>query len=111
GFVEPAESLEEAVRREAYEETGVVVNRVSYHSGQPWPFPNSLMLGFYAEAVTTDISFADDELESALWFSRQQVIEALNGDAKAEFSMAPKGSLAHTLVSAWINDRKWQNKL
>lgn len=69
------------------------------------------MLGFYAEAVSTEISFADDELESARWFTRQQVVEALNGDPNAIFSMAPKGSLAHTLVSTWINDKKWQNKL
>ncbi|CEP07912.1 hypothetical protein [Parasitella parasitica] len=108
GFVEAAETLEEAVRREAFEETGIVVDRVAYHSSQPWPFPNSLMLGFIAEAVSTDIHFRDDELESAQWFTRTEVIAALKGDLNATFSMAPKGSLASTLVHAWVNDKKWQ---
>ncbi|EPB86877.1 hypothetical protein HMPREF1544_06303 [Mucor circinelloides 1006PhL] len=108
GFVEAAETLEEAVRREAFEETGVIVDRVAYHSSQPWPFPNSLMLGFIAEAVSTDIHFRDDELESAQWFTRSEVIAAVKGDLGSTFSMAPKGSLASTLVHAWINDKKWQ---
>ncbi|KAI8074328.1 uncharacterized protein B0P05DRAFT_548130 [Gilbertella persicaria] len=65
------------------------------------------MLGFIAEATSTEIKYADDELETASWFSRAEVIAALNSETNASFSMAPKGSLAHTLVSAWINDRKW----
>ncbi|GAN11187.1 oxysterol-binding protein-related protein 3 isoform X4 [Mucor ambiguus] len=108
GFVEAAETLEEAVRREAFEETGVIVDRVAYHSSQPWPFPNSLMLGFIAEAVSTDIHFRDDELEAAEWFTRSEVIAAVKGEKSSTFSMAPKGSLASTLVHAWINDKKWQ---
>ncbi|KAG0765273.1 hypothetical protein G6F29_007656 [Rhizopus arrhizus] len=111
GFIEAAESLEEAIRREAYEETGIIVNRVAYHSSQPWPFPNSLMLGFHAEAVSTDISFADDELESARWFTRSEVIAAAKGNENATFSLPSKGSLAYTLVNSWLNDKKWQNKL
>ena len=62
GFVEPGESLEEAVRREVYEETGVRVGAVAYHSSQPWPFPSSLMLGFYGEGLTEEIEFRDAEL-------------------------------------------------
>ncbi|KAI9475889.1 MAG: NUDIX hydrolase domain-like protein [Benjaminiella poitrasii] len=108
GFVEAAETLEEAVRREALEETGVVVDRVAYHSSQPWPFPNSLMLGFIAEAKYSDIKFSDDELEHAAWFSRSEVMAAVSNDPNATFSMAPKGSLASTLVHAWLFDKKWQ---
>lgn len=66
------------------------------------------MLGFIAEASSTDIHFSDDELESAQWFTRSEVIAALKGDLSSSFSMAPKGSLASTLVHAWINDKKWQ---
>ena len=62
GFVEPGESLEAAVMREVAEETGVIVERVAYHSSQPWPFPGSIMLGFTADALTTDIHRRDDEL-------------------------------------------------
>jgi NAD+ diphosphatase len=65
------------------------------------------MLGFIAEAVSTDIHFADDELENAQWFTRSEVHAALKKDTSAKFSMAPKGSLASTLVHAWINDKKW----
>ncbi|KAG2209695.1 hypothetical protein INT47_001841 [Mucor saturninus] len=108
GFIEAAETLEEAVRREAFEETGIIVDRVAYHSSQPWPFPNSLMLGFLAEAVSTEINTdLDQELESAVWYTRAEVIAALNKDPDASFSMAPKGSLASTLVHSWINDKKW----
>ena len=73
GFVEPGESLEDAVRREVYEETNIRVGQVSYHSSQPWPFPSSLMLGFTAEATSSDISLNDGELEDAQWFTRKGI--------------------------------------
>ncbi len=73
GFVEPGESLEDAVRRELDEEAGVRAVAVSYHSSQPWPFPSSLMLGFMARAVMTTPVLHDGELEDARWFSRQQL--------------------------------------
>ncbi|RCH93584.1 NADH pyrophosphatase [Rhizopus azygosporus] len=111
GFIEAAESLEEAVRREALEETGIIVNRVAYHSSQPWPFPNSLMLGFHAEALTTQISFSDDELESAKWFTRSEVMAAMKGEANAPLNLPFKGSLAYVLVDAWLHDKRWHNKL
>lgn len=66
------------------------------------------MLGFIAEAVSEDISFSDDELEAAAWFTRNQVISAIKGEDDAVFSMAPKGSLASTLVHSWVYDEKWQ---
>ncbi|KAI9028335.1 NUDIX hydrolase domain-like protein [Phycomyces nitens] len=101
GFVEAGESIEEAVRREAVEETGIVVDRVAYHSSQPWPFPNSLMFGFIAEAVTTDIKLEDKELESAVWFTRSEVLATLNGEKDTLFTMPAPNAIAYTLVKAW----------
>ena len=95
GFVEPGESLEDAVRREVYEETDVRVGRVAYHSSQPWPFPSSLMLGFIAEATSTEIELNDGELEDARWFSRD---ELLAGACKLPFGI----SIARRLVDHWI---------
>lgn len=68
------------------------------------------MLGFIAEAVSVDISFSDDELESAAWFTREEVISAINQTEDAKFVMASKGSLASTLVHSWVYDKKWQFK-
>ncbi len=73
GFVEPGESLEEAVAREVLEESGIRVGAVRYHSSQPWPFPASIMLGFYAEALTEEITIDPHELTDARWFSRDQM--------------------------------------
>lgn len=79
GFVEPGESLEEAARREVKEESGIRLGHVRYHSSQPWPFPNSLMMGCHAEAVNenVDITQEDKELEDAKWFTRAEILEAL----------------------------------
>ena len=68
GFVEPGESIEETVRREVHEEVGVRVGRISYRGSQPWPFPNSLMLGFHAEYDSGDIVLQEDEIAEARWF-------------------------------------------
>jgi NAD+ diphosphatase len=96
GFVEPGESLEDAVRREVYEETNVLVGDVRYHSSQPWPFPSSLMLGFVAQAESSDIVLNDAELEDARWFTREQL---LSGSPKLPFRI----SIARRLVDHWIN--------
>ena len=95
GFVEPGESLEDAVRREVYEETNIRVGKVTYHSSQPWPFPSSLMLGFTAEATTTDIELNDGELEDARWFPREDLL--------SDFPKLPfRISIARRLVDDWL---------
>ena len=96
GFVEPGESLEDAVRREVYEETNIRVGAVTYHSSQPWPFPSSLMLGFIAEATSESIRLNDGELEDARWFSREQL---RSGDVGLPFRI----SIARRLVDHFIN--------
>jgi len=100
GFVEPGETLEEAVRREVKEEAGVEVGRVSYHSSQPWPFPASLMLGCLAEGASEEIVVDRAELEDARWFSRDQVRAALAGAAK-DLALPPPLAIAHQLARAW----------
>ena len=95
GFVEPGESLEDAVRREVLEETNIEVHEVRYHSSQPWPFPSSLMLGFTAEATTSDIELNDGELEDARWFTRKEL--------KSGFPKLPyRLSIARRLVDGWL---------
>lgn len=99
GFVEAGESLEDAVRREVYEETNIRVGAVRYHSSQPWPFPSSLMLGFVAEAATDsqhEIRLNDGELEDARWFTRK---ELRSGFPKLPFRI----SIARRLVDNWLD--------
>jgi NAD+ diphosphatase len=99
GFVEPGESLEEAVAREVAEEVGIVVDDVRYQSSQPWPFPSSIMLGFTARAVTTDFKIAGDEIEQARWYSRA---ELLRSPEDREFSLPSRDSIARRLVEDWL---------
>jgi NAD+ diphosphatase len=98
GFVEPGESLEEAVRREVKEEAGVEVGDVLYHSSQPWPFPSSIMLGFHAEGLTEAIRIDPEELKDARWFSREQI-----GNAAAHGFQLPRvDSIARRLIEDWL---------
>lgn len=95
GFVEPGESLEDAVVREVAEETGVAVQQVRYHSSQPWPFPSSLMIGFEARAAAGSAVTVSGELEDARWFSRAQVH---SGEALAP----PTQSISWRLIETWL---------
>ncbi len=98
GFVEPGESLEEAVAREVMEESGVAVARVRYHSSQPWPFPGSIMLGFYADGLTEEITLDETELTDARWFSRAEL-----RDPKANgFALPRADSIARRLIEDWM---------
>jgi NAD+ diphosphatase len=95
GFVEPGESLEDAVAREVAEETGVSVSRVRYHSSQPWPFPSSVMIGFCARAAAGSAVRIGGELEDARWFTREQVT---SGEALAP----PTQSISWRLIESWL---------
>jgi NAD+ diphosphatase len=98
GFVEPGESLEEAVAREVFEEAGVRVGRVSYHSSQPWPFPASIMLGFYGEALTEEITIDTKELMDVRWFTRDEMRDS----AAHGFSLPRADSIARRLIEDWM---------
>ena len=98
GFVEPGETLEEAVRREVFEETGVRCGAVHYHSSQPWPFPGNIMLGFYAEGLTEDITIDPEELKDARWFTRDQM---RNCDQHG-FALPRPDSIARRLIEDWL---------
>lgn len=101
GFVEPGESLEDALRREVAEESGVDVIECEYHSSQPWPFPASLMLGFTARAGSDALSYGD-ELEHAAWFSPGELLAAV---AAGEVRLPPPLSLSARLLEDWYEAR------
>lgn len=96
GFVEPGESLEDAVVREVLEETGVHVTDCDYHSSQPWPFPSSLMIGFTARAAADAVPRADEELEDVRWFTRDDIANGVVG-------VPPPLSVSFRLVEHWFD--------
>lgn len=117
GFIEPGETIEEAVRREVMEEAGVAVGKVRYHSSQPWPYPSSLMIGCIAEALTTDIHIDREELEDAQWFGRETMRAAVaraatitdpltrppEDDSPLPILPAPM-AIAHQLIRWWVEE-------
>ncbi|WP_353200170.1 NAD(+) diphosphatase [Sandarakinorhabdus sp.] len=100
GFVEPGESLEEAVRRELWEEAGITCGRVDYLASQPWPFPSSLMIAAFAESDGFEVRLDQDELEEVRWVTKDEVRAALAGEG--DFLAPPPLAIAHTLLKAWI---------
>lgn len=100
GFVEPGENLEEALRREVQEEAGIRVGAVHYVASQPWPFPGSLMIGCLAQAESDEITVDAVELEAARWFTREEVVAALDAPT-AELILPPPVAIAHHLVRRW----------
>jgi NAD+ diphosphatase len=101
GFVEPGETLEDAVRREVFEEAGVVVGDVTYVASQPWPLPASLMLGFTGKALTTDIKVDGEEIQDARWWSRE---DALAGAEDGSLVIPPGISISRALITGWYGD-------
>ena len=102
GFVEPGESIEEAVAREVLEESGIVVRDVNYIASQPWPFPSQLMMGCHSHAESTEITLDESELADARWFTRAEVQAAMDGDADAPINTPPKQAIAAHLLKWWL---------
>jgi len=102
GFLEPGESIEEAVARELFEEAGVRVRDVRYIASQPWPFPSSLMIACVATALDDRLTIDRTELEDAIWVSRDEVRAALAGD-ESRFGVPPAYAIAHTLLREWAD--------
>lgn len=101
GFVEPGESLEDAVCREVHEETNVAVENCRYLGSQPWPFPAAMMIGFHADAVTTEISCNDGELAEARWVSRREIVDR-------KVILPPAISIAYRLIESWFDEEGGQ---
>lgn len=124
GFVDQGESIEEAVRRETWEEAGLPVGKVHYHSSQPWPFPHTLMIGCHGEALSDEINMDTDEMADVRWFSREEVRSVLNAQVdlpqKLPQQLSKQGAdssdgkpppvrvpgpmaIAHHLINAWAD--------
>jgi NAD+ diphosphatase len=102
GFIEPGETIEDAVRRETFEEAGIRLGRVAYHASQPWPFPYSLMIGCFGEALNEEIVADKTELEDVRWFSRAEVAEIIAGRSPEGIKVPPRAAIANLLIRAWV---------
>ena len=103
GFMEPGESIESAVRREVFEESGVTVGKVGYLASQPWPFPASLMIGCWGHATSDEIKIDPVEIEDAMWITREDLMDAQH-EENPKIRPARKGALAHHLIHMWLRD-------
>jgi NAD+ diphosphatase len=101
GFVEPGESLEAAVRREAHEECGIDIGTVTYLGSQPWPFPSSLMLGFSAQALTTEVHRHDGEIAEARWYTREELLADIG---TGRLHVSPSISISRRLIEHWYGE-------
>jgi NAD+ diphosphatase len=104
GFMEPGETIEAAIRREVFEETGVKIGDVGLMASQPWPYPSSLMIGCRAEALSHEITLDPVELENALWVSRETLVDVFAGRHPV-IRPSRRGSIAHALLLDWLADR------
>jgi NAD+ diphosphatase len=102
GFVEPGESVEDAVRRETLEEAGIKCGRVKYLFTQPWPFPMSLMIGCHAEALNDDITMDANELVGARWFSKDELAAMLMRRHPEGLTTPPPVAIAHHIIREWV---------
>jgi len=101
GFMEPGESIEEAVRRELMEEVNLKVGKVHYHATQPWPFPSSLMIGCLAEAESRDFKPDGEEISDARWLDRETARRLVAGERLPDISVPPAVAIAHHLIKAF----------
>ncbi len=105
GFLEPGESIEDAVRREVFEEAGVRVGEVRYIASQPWPFPSQLMIGCLGIGESLELAIDKSEIEDARWFTREEVVEAMaKGRDSASFLPPPPQAIAHDLLKWWLEN-------
>jgi NAD+ diphosphatase len=104
GFIEPGETIEEAVRREVQEEVGVICGKVKYFASQPWPFPSSLMIGCHAQALSDEIVIDRDEIEAARWFDRAELATMLRREHKEGLTTPPPVAIAHHIIRDFVEN-------
>jgi NAD+ diphosphatase len=104
GFVEPGETIEEAVRREVREEAGIVVGKVQYFRSQPWPFPSSLMIGCHAQALSRELTVDLNELEGARWFDREEVASMLTRQHPEGLITPVPIAIAYHIIRTWVEN-------